>query len=240
MAKSKEKNKALELRQRGESIKDIAKKLRVAKSTVSLWCRDIELTPKQIQRLHEKMVKGSYKGRLKGARVQHERRLRQIKQLREEGFKMVDSLSKRDLLLIGAALYWGEGMKKEGRARIANSDPEMVKFIINWFRLIWSIPQNQFTLQILINKIHQSRASEVEQYWSNLLRIPRTQFTKTTFIKTKNKKIYKNFQDHYGTLIVSVRKGSDLRHKINGLITALSKNFVNRAGVVQLARTPHS
>lgn len=48
MAKSKEKNKALKLRQQGESIKKIAKKLKIAKSTISLWCRDIELTPEQI------------------------------------------------------------------------------------------------------------------------------------------------------------------------------------------------
>lgn len=50
MAKSKEKNKALILRQNGESIKDIAKRLKISKSTVSLWCRDIKLTSEQIKK----------------------------------------------------------------------------------------------------------------------------------------------------------------------------------------------
>lgn len=226
MAKSREKIKARELRTQGKSIKEIASILRVAKGSVSVWCRDIELTPKQIQRLHEKMVKGNYKGSLRGARVQHERRLQQIKQLHIEGFKTINSLSKRDLLLIGAALYWGEGMKKEGRARIANSDPIIIQFMINWFQFVWGISKDQLTLSILINRIHKKRARQVEQYWSNLLNIPLIQFTKTTLIKAKNKKVYKNFRDHYGTIIVSVRKGSDLRHKINGLIVALSpKSF---------------
>ena len=36
MAKSAEKNKAIGLRKKGESIKDIAKKIGIAKSTVSL------------------------------------------------------------------------------------------------------------------------------------------------------------------------------------------------------------
>lgn len=222
MAKSKEKNKARGLRQRGESIKDIAKKLRVAKGTVSLWCRDIELTPEQIQRLQKRMIEGNYKGSLKGARMQHERRMIQIKQLMEEGSKLIDSLLQRDKLLIGAALYWGEGMKKEGMARVANSDPKIIKFMISWFRSVWGIPKDRFTLQILINQIHKNRIEEVERYWSNFLGIPRIQFNKTTLIKAKNKKIYKNFSEHYGTLILSVRKGGDLRHKINGLISALS------------------
>ncbi len=226
MAKSKEKIKARELRQQGKSIKELAKFLRVSKGSVSIWCRDIILTAEQIENLQKRIAtKGSYEARLKGARIQHERRLKQIKQLYEDGFKLVGSLSERDLLLIGAGLYWGEGMKKEGRARIANSDPEIIKFMVNWFQSIWGISKDQLTPSILINEIHKKRVHEVEQYWSRLLNIPLDQFTKTTFIKAKNKKIYKNFQEHYGTLIVSVRKGSDLRHKINGLIAALSQKF---------------
>lgn len=224
MAKFKEKIIAQELRQQGKSIKEIAKLLGVSKSSVSIWCRDIVLTAEQIENLQKRMgTKGSYEARLKGAKIQHERRLQQIKQLQEEGLKMIDSLSKRDLLLIGAALYWGEGMKKEGRARLGNSDPAIIQFMVNWFQSIWGIPKDQLTPSILINEIHKNRVHQVEQYWSDLLNIPLTQFTKTVFIKAKNKKIYKNFQDHYGTLIVSVRKGSNLRHKINGLIAALSQ-----------------
>jgi len=224
MAKFREKIKAQELRQQGKSIKEIAKFLGVSKSSISIWCRDIVLTAEQIESLQKRMsTKGSYEARLKGARTQHERRLQQIKRLQEEGFKIIESLSKRDLLLIGAGLYWGEGMKKEGRARVANSDPTIIKFMVNWFQILWGIQKEQFTFQILINKIHKKRVKEVERYWSNLLGISPTQFTKTTLIKAKNKKIYKNFQDHYGTLLVSVRKGGDLRHKINGLISALSQ-----------------
>jgi hypothetical protein len=139
---------------------------------------------------------------------------------------MVSSLSKSDLLLIGAGLYWGEGMKKEGRARLANSDPLIIKFIIDWFKIIWGVSKERLTLSVLINKIHKERVSRVVQYWSALLDIPSIQFTKTTLIKTKNKKIYSNLEDHYGTIIVSVRRGGDLRHKINGLIKALS--YLNR------------
>lgn len=44
MAKTKEFNIARSLREDGVSIRDIAKRLSVSKSTVSGWCKDIVLT----------------------------------------------------------------------------------------------------------------------------------------------------------------------------------------------------
>src|SRR3989344_6138095 len=101
MAKSKEKNKALDLRQKGESIKAIAKRIGIAKSTVSLWCRDIKLTPAQTQRLHEKMVRGGYYGRMKGARMQYEQRLRRIEKFKKQGIERLGLISARDFLVAG-------------------------------------------------------------------------------------------------------------------------------------------
>jgi hypothetical protein len=222
MAKSKEKNKARELRLQGRSIREIAKKLKVSKGSASIWCRDIELTSQQIEKLQKRMLVGSYKGRLKGARTQLQRRLKKIALLQKEGARLLGSLSRRDLFLIGTGLYWGEGSKQR-RARITNSDPEVIKFAINWFRSIWKIPKDYFTLQVLINKVHRRRVSEVEKYWSYITGIPKSQFTKTTLIKAKNRKFYKNFKTHYGTLIISIRRGGDLQYKIMGLISNIIK-----------------
>ena len=226
MAKSKEKNKALKLRQRGKSIKEIARELKIAKSTVSLWCRDIELTSEQIQKLHEKMVKGSYKGRIKGARIQYNRRLKKIKELEKKGIKQIGRLSNRDLLIAGIALYWGEGAKKNRNVSFSNSDPNIIKFIINFFRKIWKIDKNRFTAYIGINKIHKNRIEEVESYWSRITKIPREQFTKTTLIKAKNKKNYKNFPIHYGTITIKIRKSAGLYYQILGLIKGLAKTRI--------------
>ena len=51
MAKSKQMLQARQLRKEGESIKVIAKKLSVSVSSVSVWCRDIELSKEQIESL---------------------------------------------------------------------------------------------------------------------------------------------------------------------------------------------
>lgn len=221
MAKTRERNRAFVLRQKGESVKDIARKLKIAKSTVSLWCRDIKLTPEQIQKLHEKMVQGGYEGRMKGARMQYEKRLKKIEEWKEKGIRSIGKLSNRDLLIAGIALYWGEGSKKRRGVSLSNSDPEMIKFIIKFFKKIWGIDNSKFSAYIGINKIHKDRIKEVERYWSKITRIPREQFTKTTLIKARNKKSYKNFSVHYGTITLKIRKSAELYYQINGLIQGL-------------------
>lgn len=223
MAKSKEKNQALQLRQKGGSIKDIAKKLKIAKSTISLWCRDIKLSPEQTRRLHEKMIKGGYKGRMKGAQMQYENRLKREKESKEKGIKMVGNLSLRDLFIVGTALYWGEGDKKRRAFKITNSDPNLIKFILIWLKRIWKINNQRLSACVFINKIHEERKEEVENYWSKITGIPRKQFTKTILIKSKNKKNYSNFKKYYGTVSIKVKNPVELYNLVMGLIEGLKR-----------------
>ena len=223
MAKFKEKIKAQKLREQGRSIKEIAKTLKVSKGSVSIWCRDIKLTKKQIARLDKKQLKRGYTGRLKGARMQRERHLRNVEQFNNKGFKRVGKLNKRDLLIAGIALYWGEGDKKNNCVRISNSDPEMVRFILNWYKIIWGISKQDIKLHIGINYIHKKRINIVEKYWSKLTGITRTQFGKTVLIKAKNKKIYHNFNVHYGTLSIRVNKSSLFKYQLDGMMKAITK-----------------
>ena len=106
MAKSLRKIEARRLcRKKGLSIKEIAERVGAGKSTVSLWCRDIELTPFQIKRLEKKERDGRLRGKLKGARIQKERRLKRIKEIYKQARKDIKKLSKENLFLTDLALY---------------------------------------------------------------------------------------------------------------------------------------
>jgi len=225
MARFKEKNKALLLRKKGESINDIAKKIKVSKSVVSLWCRDIKLTSKQIERLHKKMMVGSYRGRMKFLeRIRKARKEETIK-LRKEGLKEVGKLSKRDLFIGGVAMYWSEGTRSLNaeQTSFSNSDPRMILYILKWFKEICEVSADRFIVQIRINKTHRKRIKEIEKYWSKLTRIPISQFTKTILINSVVKKIYPNSNKYYGIVRISVRKGVKIRRKIIGWIDGLMK-----------------
>lgn len=223
MAKFKEKNKALELRKQGKSISEIAEKLSVSKSIVSRWCRDIGLTKKQIDALYRKMMIGSYKGRMKFLERVRKLRKEETLKLKKEGIEEIGKIDKRDLFTAGVALYWAEGTKSPNaeETSFSNSDPKMILWMLKWFKEVCNITKDRLVVQIRINEIHKDRVSEVENYWSRLTKIPLNQFTKTVLIKINSKKVYSN-NNHYGTVRITVRKGTQLRRKIIGWIEGLS------------------
>jgi transcriptional regulator with XRE-family HTH domain len=228
MARIIEKNNALKLRQKGKSINEIAKRLNIAKSTVSSWCRNIQLGPKQIERLAKRQESGSYKGRMKFLERIRKERIKEVTLLRRQGIKEIGKLSKRDLFISGVAMYWSEGVTSSGKDEVSfsNSDLQMILFMLKWFKEICGVANSQFAIQVRINKIHKHRVREVENYWSKLTGIPLSQFTKTILIKSKSKKIYENYNRHYGTVRIMVHRGTRLRRKINGWIEGLVKMAV--------------
>lgn len=223
MAKSELRLKAREMRSKGESVKVIAKTLGVSKGTVSLWVRDIILSVEQLERLHHRLITGGELGRLKGSLMQKERRLKVIEHCRKWGIRKIGRLSEKEFFLTGIALYWAEGTKKKREVSLCNSDPKMINFIISWLRKFFSISKDDLRLVVGINQIHREREDLVKKYWSEMTNIPLEQFRKTSFKKTNNKKVYVNFNEHYGTLSVKVLKSARFYYKIMGLIDALAR-----------------
>lgn len=223
MAKSNLRLKARKLRKRGVSVKTIAQYLSVSKSTASLWVRDIILSIEQLEGLRKSMLKGGELGRIRSALLQKERRLKLIEESRRLGIAQIRNLTERELLIAGLSLYWGEGSRKQREVEFCNSDPQMVKFLLYWLQKCFGVDGKDIRCTVGINEIHRGREQGVRDYWSKISGIPLNQFSKTSFKKVKNKKIYENFHRHYGTLSVSVIKPARFYYKIIGLIDGLSE-----------------
>lgn len=188
--KLEEKQIAIELRKKGLSYKQILQKVNVSKDSVSRWCRDIILTPEQMEELLHRKLKGSEKGRIIGAKKNQEKRTKEIETMLNEGINEIGELSKRDRFLIGIALYAGEGGKKN--LQFANSDPKIINFMMTWFREFCNVPENKFRGAIWIHD--NLDANKAKEFWSNLTKIPHHQFYKTYIAENKvnSRKIRKN------------------------------------------------
>lgn len=228
MAKQQEKRQALLLRRDGKSINFIAEKLGVSKSTVSGWCKDIELTTQQIESIARLSKHHATTSLLQAAEEQRRNRIVNTENHRTFGEQKVGSISDRDVLMVGLGLYWGEGYKKGSQELgFTNSDPAMILFYLRWLGICYNITPGRLILRVSINNIHTHREKEILGYWSKLVKIPLTQFTKTSFIKTQTKKQH-YIGKHYGTLRVKVRRGTMLRHEILGAIAQLTKPPVQK------------
>lgn len=174
--KKEEQNHARLLRMSGMSLNDIVREVGVSKASVSLWVRDIILSDQQKKKLstHGRSIESVEKRRVN--RINNTlKRHRVIIDVAKEN---IPTLSKHELLLVGAALYWGEGGKTNtGMARISNADPKVIQFMMRFFKEICGVPPKKFRGHV--HTFSHLNAESAERYWSRISGIPRQQFYKT-------------------------------------------------------------
>ncbi|MEK7110061.1 MAG: hypothetical protein AAB876_02470 [Patescibacteria group bacterium] len=222
MAKSKERIKARKLRKKGESIKNIAHLVNVSVSTASLWCRDVELTSSQIENLRKKQTDPFYGKRLDYYLKKKNEFSLKLLNLKNEGIKSIGKLTKKEIFLIGIALYWGEGFKKDSLVGLATLDIKIAKFFIFWLNESFRITTKDLLLRVTANISYKNKINELEKYWSRELKIPVSQFSKPFFQNTLWKKEYENKDNYHGVLRIRVRRSIDLLRKIFGYIEGIS------------------
>jgi len=215
------KNKARKLRKKGFSIRSIQKKVKVSKSTISIWTRDIKLTKKQLLKLYKSKKVGQLKGSIIGAKNQQKTRIEKTKELNKLGRKEIGRLSKRDRFIIGIGLYSAEGTKGDRYCAFANSDPKLISFMCSWFREFCKIPENKLRGALWIHDNLDKKIAE--NFWTKITKIPLSQFHKTyvTENKTKSKKIRKNIHK-YGVFSIRFVDAS-IHRKLMGWIQGILK-----------------
>ena len=161
-----ERERARRLRATGLPMADIAARLGVSRSSVSLWVRDVPFEPRPRVTL----------GRRREPNALQRRKQAEIDRLLAEGRDRVGRLSEREFLVAGVALYAGEGSKGDGNVRFANSDPRMIGFFCSWLRRFFEIDESRLRVHLYLHQGLDLAAAIA--YWSALTSIPPTQFLK--------------------------------------------------------------
>jgi hypothetical protein len=224
MAKSKLKLLARDLRRQKRSIKSIAKQLSVSVSSVSLWCRDIQLSPEEKNELFNKGYFAGTKARLQAIQARKERLNGLIKKIHDESILEVGTLTERELFIAGIALYWGEGFKKDKLVGLASMSPYIARFYIKWLQICFDIPKEKLLVRVTINSQKKENTRSIMGYWSKYLDIPLVQFSECYYQNTIQKKVYENDLDYHGVIRIKVRKSISILRKIEGYILALEGN----------------
>jgi transcriptional regulator with XRE-family HTH domain len=161
-----ERQQARQLRRAGLPLAEIAARLGVSKSSVSLWVRDVAFEP----------LPRPVRGRRRAPNALQRRRQAEIERLLAEGRARIGRLSEREFLVAGVALYAGEGSKGDGRLRFANSDPRIIYFYCCWLRRFFEIDESRLRVQLYLHEGLDLAAAIA--YWSALTAIPVPQFGK--------------------------------------------------------------
>jgi Homeodomain-like domain len=164
--KLSERQRARQLRRAGLPLAEIASRLGVSKSSVSIWVRDVPFDP----------LPRPPRGRRRGPNALQRRRQAEIDRLVAEGRERIGRLSEREFLVAGVALYAGEGSKTDGCVRFANSDPRMILLFCCWLRRFFEIDESRLRVHLYLHEGLDLPAAIA--HWSAVTAIPPSQFRK--------------------------------------------------------------
>ena len=205
--------KALKMRLKGFSYNEINRALGVPKSTQNGWFRHLVLSDAAVTRLKERTLQGTINAFVKRNKLQtHHAKIR-ARKAQAFGRKEIPFLTKKDLKIVGATLYWAEGYKRlrirDGKERVShpialvNSDPEMIRVFIRFLREVMEVDFEKITASMrLYPHINEEAA---HKYWVKITGLPRQQFRKSTYlISSASKGVRPYNRLPWGTLSIQV------------------------------------
>lgn len=183
--KSAERSKAIELRIKHKlGYGAIAKRIKVSKSTLSYWLRDLPLTDERILELQREAW-----GRGQASRELFLKTMREKRKAREqivylEQKKKLGRLTEQALFVAGLMLYLAEGSKKNPYSIcFSNTDPEIIKFFVWWMEHFMSISRSKMKGQLHLYASMDLKAEK--SFWARELGFKQAQFYKDQIRKLR-------------------------------------------------------
>jgi hypothetical protein len=221
-AKDDVRAKARELRAKGHTYVEIAAELGVAKSSVSLWTRDM---PRVGRISYQEIRQRNSAGVSAFWAAESPRREARRRAVTEAAAAEIGSLTDREVMIAGAIAYWSEGAKNKPYRRYSNevqfinSDPKIILLFLRFLSVV-GIERERIYGRV---SIHESAdVAGAQRFWQQVTELPAEQFQRPTLKRHNPKTVRKNTGDDYhGCLIIRVRKGSELYRQIEGWASAV-------------------
>lgn len=224
---------AFKMRIAGKSYNEINAALGIPKSTLSGWFSHLVMSDKAEARLKARTTMGTRHAFLKRNKLQTRHAEVRAKHAREKGRQNIRKLTRKDLEVIGAVLYWAEGYKRlhirDGKERMGhsisfvNSDPEMIQIFIRFLCEVMTVDTAKIILSMrLYAHIREDVACA---YWMTCTGLPRTQFRKTTYLVSAASKGVRPYNRlPWGTLQVQVFNTQKF-HQLLGMIEGVKSRL---------------
>ncbi len=171
------KPKAIQLRQNGISLREVAKILKIPKSTLSGWFKEIKLSKKQKLKLKRNWIIALTKARPKAViwhNLQKRTRLNHAEKQASTVLSLINQSDKSILELALALLYMGEGFKASSGTGMGNSDPLILKFFIKAIIKCYDFDINKISCELHLRA--DQNTDTVRRYWSKELNLPLKSF----------------------------------------------------------------
>jgi hypothetical protein len=182
----------------GWSIKRIAREVHAAQSTVSLWVRDVDLTPEQRRALRDWTETARRNGNART--TARAREVRRAAQADGRG----RAADRNALHLAGCMLYWAEGGKNRNCVHFTNSDPDMVVMFVRFLRECYGAANDQIRLTCNCFTNNGITLEAIEAWWLARLGLDRESLCRSVVNTPSRASKGKHKVLLYGTVRVTI------------------------------------
>ncbi|MFE9688946.1 resolvase [Micromonospora sp. NPDC005806] len=214
---------ALVLRRDGCPVGEIAERLGVSKSTAYLWTRHLPLDPDLVRQRRRERSRARADAQWSAHRLARDAAHAATV---DAAARWVGRLRYRELVLIGAALYWCEGAKAkpwrphDWRVKFINSDPLLVTLFLH-FLDAFGVPQSDRRFRVSIHET--ADVAEAVRWWADRVGVPPEEFQATSLKKHRPVTMRKNLGEGYrGCLTVYVLGSTRIYWRIEGIMKGMT------------------
>jgi transposase len=223
-AKDDLRERAVAMRGEGASVDEIAAALGVSKSSAYLWVRHLPLArnPETEAVRRRATAEAGARARWAGHRGQVAARRARIALDAEQG---IGTIGMRELMLIGAVMYWCEGTKAkpwraEYRVVFINSDLGLLRIFLAFLEAI-GIPRAELVCRVSIHETADAVAAT--RWWAERLELPVGSMRRPTIKRHESTTVRRNTGDQYhGCLKVAVPRSRELYWWIEEAMSAIT------------------
>lgn len=190
------KEKAMAMRKRGASIRDVEKQLGISRSTLSGWFKSIVLSSYHQKILRKKGDDALILARKKAVvwhNTQKAERVAHASFAASETLKELNLAQNEIVELALAFLYLGEGAKKAIGTSMGNSDPLILKFFVSGLQKVYHVPLADIKCELHLRADQNSKT--LKKYWSKALGVPFINFGASVVdVRTKGTTTYPHYK----------------------------------------------
>lgn len=217
--------RALALRSKGYTYREIIDEVSIAKSTLAGWVKNV-FPPDTEKKIREIAAK-KYREKInEWSKYRSNKLLEESRQEQEKYSKKVWPLSKKDLFLVGTSLYWAEGGKTNRWSfTFYNSDPGINQVMMRYLHEVCEIKNNSIKIQLVL----QPNIEEIsaKKYWAEVLHLDiNNNFNRASYsLSSASKGKRPKNRLPYGTVQIYV-PGKQICNKIKGWMLGLSRQAI--------------
>ncbi|WP_428961985.1 helix-turn-helix domain-containing protein [Micromonospora fluostatini] len=212
------------LRLQGCSVPEIAERLGISRSSAYRWVGHLPLVRDEATERARRSARSAATAERWVARRAARDAARAETVAACAGF--VKRLRYRDLVLVGAAIYWSEGTKakpwrpNDCRVRFVNSDPVLVELFVSFVEAL-GVPRATLRYRVSIHET--ADPADAVRWWAAAVGVPPEDFKPTTLKRHNPTTRRRNTGEGYhGCLAVDVPRSSRMYWKIEGIMKGMA------------------